>query len=89
LFGATDDVLGEDDLQVMIREKRSNPRLFEHYMTHGVKYMVGATTWKNTVETGAEKPMDVATASDEAMTLLIYENYWHSWNDKHQRKEVI
>jgi hypothetical protein len=36
-----------------------------------------------------EKPMDVATASDEALTLLIYENYWPSWIDKHEKKTVV
>jgi hypothetical protein len=36
-----------------------------------------------------EKPMDEATASDEALTLLIYENYWLSWIEKHENKTVV
>ncbi len=32
--------------------------------------------------------MDVATASDEALMLLMYENYWLSWKDKHEKKTI-
>jgi hypothetical protein len=38
---------------------------------------------------GKEKPMDVATASDEALMLLVYENYWPSWEDKHENKMIV
>jgi hypothetical protein len=38
---------------------------------------------------GKEKPMDVATASDEALMLLMYENYWPSWEDKHENKMIV
>ena len=41
------------------------------------------------VLSGKEKPMDIATASDEALTLLIYENYWPSWIDKHEKRMVV
>jgi hypothetical protein len=36
-----------------------------------------------------EKPMDMATASDEALTLLMYENYWLSWKDRHKNKIIV
>ncbi len=38
---------------------------------------------------GKEKQMDVAMASDEALTLLIYENYWPLWIDKHEKRMVV
>jgi hypothetical protein len=51
--------------------------------------MVGAMRWRRIVLSGKEKPMDVATASEEALMLLIYENYWPSWIDKHKKKTVV
>jgi hypothetical protein len=33
--------------------------------------------------------MDMATAIDKALTLLMYENYWPSWLDKHENKMVV
>jgi hypothetical protein len=44
-------------------------------MTNGVKKMAGATRWRKMVASGKEKPMNVATPSDKAMTMLVYENY--------------
>jgi hypothetical protein len=34
-------------------------------------------------------PMSMAMTSDEAMMLLIYENYHDHWVDKHEKKEVV
>lgn len=74
-------------VEKMIKEKRNNRLLFEHYMTNGVMYMVGAEEWKKKVLSGDYKPSEVATASDEAMTLLTYENYWAYWNDTFHKVE--
>jgi hypothetical protein len=41
------------------------------------------------VLSGKEKPMDVATASDVALMLLVYENYWPSWEDRHENKMIV
>jgi hypothetical protein len=38
---------------------------------------------------GDEMPTSVATPSDKAMMLLIYENYHNHWFDKHEKKEVV
>jgi len=74
----------------MVRDKRKAPAaLYVHYLSNGLKCMVGATRWKRLVLSGKEKPMDVATASDEALTLLVYENYWPSWKDKHEKKTIV
>ena len=75
----------------MVRDKRkaTPPTLCRHYWSNGLKCMVGAMRWKRLVLSGKEKPMDVATASDEALTLLMYENYWPSWLDKHENKTVV
>jgi hypothetical protein len=41
------------------------------------------------VLSGKEKPMGIATASDEALMLLIYQNYWPSWINKHEKKTFV
>ena len=81
----------EEALKTMVRDKRkaAPATLYLHYLSNGLKCMVGATRWRRLVLSGKEKPMDVATASDEALTLLIYENYWPSWIDKHEKKTVV
>jgi hypothetical protein len=80
----------EEALGKMVSNKRKAPAaLYVHYLSNGLKCMVGATRWKRLVLSGKEKPMDVATASDEALTLLMYENYWPSWKDKHENKMIV
>jgi hypothetical protein len=80
----------EDALKTMVKDKRkASAALYMHYLSNGLKCMVGATRWRRLVLSGKEKPMDVATASDEALTLLIYENYWPSWIDKQEKKTVV
>ena len=73
----------------MICEKCKEPELYKYYMTNGVRYVAGASPWKRLVMTGDEMPMSVAMPSDEAMMLLIYENYHGHWVDKHEKKEVV
>jgi hypothetical protein len=80
----------EETLGKMVRDKQKAPAaLYVHYLSNGLKCMVGATRWKRLVLSGKEKPMDMATASDEALTLLMYENYWPSWKDKHENKIIV
>jgi hypothetical protein len=38
---------------------------------------------------GDEMPMSLATPSNKAMMLLIYENNHNHWVDKHEKKEVV
>jgi hypothetical protein len=76
----------------MVRDKHkaAPAMLYVHYLLNRLKCMIG---WGDVMEKNCaiqkEKPMDVATASDEALTLLIYENYWLSWIEKHENKTVV
>jgi hypothetical protein len=80
----------EDALKKTVKDKRkASVALYIHYLSNRLKCMVGATRWRRLVLSRKEKPMDVATASDEALMLLIYENYWPSWIDKHEKKTVV
>jgi hypothetical protein len=58
----------------MVRDKhKAAPyKLYEHYLSNRQKCMVGAMWWRRLVLSRKEKPMDIATASDEALMLLIY-----------------
>lgn len=76
-------------LKKMIDEKRKNSGTYSYYMDNGVKYVTGAARYKKFVETGEERPMDVASATDEALALIIYENYEDKWIDEHNNKETI
>jgi len=67
----------------MIREKRNNPALYKYYMDNGVKFVAGAGQWRKLALTGDAKPMDIATAQDETLALLMYENYHDQWVDTH------
>jgi hypothetical protein len=80
----------EDALKTMVKDKgKASVALYIHYLLNRLKCMVGVTRWRRLVLSGKEKPMDIATASDEALALLIYENYWPSWIDKHEKKTVV
>ena len=90
LRGGTSSIGGNDVmLKKMIRDKRKNPETYAYYMDHGVKYVSGAAGWKKFVESGKEQPMGIATPSDEALTLLLYENYNDKWIDEHNNKETV
>ena len=41
------------------------------------------------MESGKEQPVSIATPSDEALTLLLYENYNDKWIDEHNNKETV
>ena len=73
----------------MIRDKRNDPVLFDYYMKNGAKYVAGAGPWNRLVATGEEMPMEVVTPSDEALTLLLYENYHRQWMDRHEGRETV
>jgi hypothetical protein len=81
----------EEALKKMVRDKHKAARykLYEHYLSNGLKCMVGVMQWRRLVLSGKEKPMDIETASDEALMLLIHENYWPLWIDKHEKKMVV
>jgi hypothetical protein len=73
----------------MVRDKhKAAPAAsYVHYLSNRLMCMVGAMWWKRLVLFGKEKPMDVATASDEALMLLIYEKQllaivdWQAWKE--------
>ena len=69
-------------LAKMLTEKCNDSSSYEYCMTNGVKHMAGATRWRKMVASGKEKPMNVATPSDKAMMMLVYENYIGHWVDK-------
>jgi hypothetical protein len=67
----------------MIWEKRKNPALYRYYMDNAVKFAAGAGQWQKLALMGDAKLMDVATAQDETLALLMYENYHDQWVDTH------
>lgn len=86
VIGGSDDETAT--LKKMIDEKRKNSETYSYYMDNGVKYVTGAARYKKLVETGEEQPMNVASTTDEALALIIYENYEDKWMDEYNDEET-
>ena len=56
--------------------------------THSFFFGLFPEKWLFWLEKGA-KLTDAAAESDEALALLVYENYWPSWKDKHEKKTIV
>ena len=60
-----------------IQQKRDNQECFYLFCDVFLSKVVGVTTWRDGCI--KLKVSDMATASDEAFTYLLIENYWDNW----------
>jgi len=60
-----------------IQQKRENQECFYLFCDVFLSKVVGVTTWRDGCTN--LKASDMATASDEAFTYLLIENYWDNW----------
>lgn len=67
-----------------ILELRLNEEVFEVFCDEFLRCVVGKLVWRDRV--CYETVSDIATPSDEALTLLILENSWDRWEQIYEMK---
>ena len=77
----------EKTVDTIVDEKRSNKESYRWFYCEVLKYSGSLFAWRKNIDTGDKKVVELSTASNEALCLLIVENYWGNWRAKSENQE--
>ena len=74
----------DSSLLDIIDSLRGNRQAYRWFYDNVLAHTKNKKAWTNTVKTGKAKATELATVSDEALAILILENYWTVWAYKNR-----